>query len=106
MLAASANWHVDIAARLAELGRQPRRARELILRFPDRVLFGTDAPPEPAVYPIHYRFLETLDEAFAYDVDAGEAPSQGRWTISGLGLPDDVLRQVYRDNARRLIDFG
>jgi predicted TIM-barrel fold metal-dependent hydrolase len=106
MLAACPNWHVDIAARLAELGRQPRRARELILRYPDRVLFGTDAPPEPAVYPIHYRFLETLDEGFAYDVDEGEAPSQGRWTISGLGLPDDVLRRVYRDNARRLIDLG
>jgi len=75
MLAACPNWHVDIAARLAELGRQPRRARELILRFPDRVLFGTDAPPEPAVYPIHYRFLETLDEAFAYD-------AQGRPTTT------------------------
>jgi predicted TIM-barrel fold metal-dependent hydrolase len=119
MLAAYPNWHVDIAARLAELGRQPRRARELLVRHPDRVLFGTDAPPEAAVYPVHYRFLETLDEAFAYDADdgaegaegaegaddAGDVPSQGRWTISGLGLPDDVLRQVYRDNARRLISF-
>ena len=104
MLTAYPNWHVDIAARLAELGRQPRRARELITGHPDRVLFGTDAPPGPGVYPIHYRFLETFDEAFAYDPD-DDVPSQGRWTISGLGLPDDVLRAVYRDNARRLIAF-
>lgn len=105
MLMTYPNWHVDIAARLAELGRQPRRARDLFVRFPDRILFGTDAAPDPAAYPVHYRFLETLDEAFPYDAD-GEIPSQGRWTISGLGLPDDVLRQVYGDNARRLIDFG
>jgi hypothetical protein len=30
-------------------------------------------------------------------------PPEGRWTISGLDLPDDVLRQVYGENARRLI---
>ena len=31
---------VDIAARIAELGRQPRRTRQLIVRHADRVLFG------------------------------------------------------------------
>jgi hypothetical protein len=27
----------------------------------------------------------------------------GRWAISGLELPDDVLRRVYADNARRIV---
>jgi hypothetical protein len=27
----------------------------------------------------------------------------GRWKISGLGLDEDLLRQVYSDNARRLV---
>jgi hypothetical protein len=27
----------------------------------------------------------------------------GRWAISGLELPDDVLRTVYADNALRLV---
>jgi tyrosyl-tRNA synthetase len=38
----------------------------------------------------------------------GGPGSQGRWTITGLGLPPDVLRLVYADNARRLIfpDLG
>jgi predicted TIM-barrel fold metal-dependent hydrolase len=106
MLGAYPNWNVDIAARVAELGRQPRRARELFMRWPDRILFGVDSSPEPAFYAVHYRFLETEDESFAYDVDDGEPPTQGRWAIHGLGLPDEVLRQVYRDNARRLISFA
>lgn len=105
MLAAYSNWNVDIAARVAELGRQPRRTRELFERWPDRILFGTDAGPDPAFYAVHYRFLETTDESFPYDVDVGDAPTQGRWTIHGLGLPDHVLRRIYRENARRLIAF-
>jgi predicted TIM-barrel fold metal-dependent hydrolase len=104
MLAAFPNWNVDLAARIAELGRQPYAARDLILRWPDRVLFGTDAPPDPAAWAVYARFLETRDESFPYDPDGGPG-SQGRWQIHGLGLPDDALRAVYADNARRLI-FG
>jgi hypothetical protein len=51
---------------------------------------------------VYARFLETRDESFAYDPEGGPG-SQGRWQIHGLGLPDDVLRAVYADNARRLI---
>ena len=104
MLADYPNWHVDIAARIAELGRQPYSARELILRWPDRVLFGTDVPPDPATWAVYARFLETRSESFPYDADGGPG-SQGRWQIHGLGLPGEVLRAVYADNARRLI-FG
>jgi predicted TIM-barrel fold metal-dependent hydrolase len=102
MLAAFPNLHVDIAARIAELGRQPYSARDLILRWPDRVLFGTDAPPDPAAWGVYARFLETRDESFDYDPDGGPG-SQGRWQIHGLGLAGDVLQAVYADNARRLI---
>ncbi len=105
MLATYPNWNVDIAARIAELGRQPGRTRELFERWPDRILFGVDSGPDPAFYAVHFRFLETTDESFPYDVDEDAPPTQGRWAIHGLGLSDDVLRQVYRDNARRLIAF-
>lgn len=105
MLAAYPNWNVDIAARIAELGRQPRRTRELFERWPDRILFGVDSGPDPAFYAVHYRFLETTDESFPYDVEDGEPPTQGRWAVHGLGLPDHVLLKVYRENARRLIAF-
>jgi predicted TIM-barrel fold metal-dependent hydrolase len=96
------NFHIDIAARIAELGRQPRAARTLIDGHPGRVLFGTDViPPHRDAYQIYFRFLETADECFSYSTD--DPPGSGRWPISGLHLPADVLRQVYADNAKRLI---
>jgi hypothetical protein len=102
MLDAYPNFHVDISARIAELGRQPRTTRDLVLRHSDRVLFGTDVfPPDPEHVRVYFRCLETSDEYFPYSPE--EVGHQGRWNIYGLGLPDDVLRNVYSDNARRLI---
>jgi predicted TIM-barrel fold metal-dependent hydrolase len=100
LLDAHPNLSVDIAARLGELGRQPYTARAFFLRHADRILFGADLGPDPATYAVHYRFLETFDESFDYGTDP--LPAQGRWQIYGIGLPDDVLRKVYRDNAHRL----
>jgi predicted TIM-barrel fold metal-dependent hydrolase len=100
-LAAFPNFHVDPSARMAELGRQPYAARDFFLRWQDRILFGTDAAPDLATYRRWYRFLETRDEAFPYG--DGSVGGQGRWQVYGLALPDEVLRKVYRDNARRLI---
>ncbi len=106
MLDTYPNVHADVAARIAELGRVPRATRELITQHPDRFLLGTDAfPPDPGDFAVHRRFLETSDEHFPYDPDPDEAPSQGRWTISGLDLPPDVLTAIHSENARRLI-FG
>jgi hypothetical protein len=96
------NFHIDIAARLAELGRQPRAARRLFLKHPDRVLFGSDMfPPTAEDYAIHFRFLETADEYFDYSTD--ETPPQGRWRISGVELPPEVLRSIYSGNVSRLL---
>ena len=98
------NLSVDIAARLGELGRQPYTSRAFFLRHADRILFGVDVGPDPDVYAVHYRFLETFDESFDYGTEP--VPGQGRWQIHGIGLPDDVLRKVYRDNARRILRLG
>ncbi len=96
------NLNIDIAARLAQLGRQPRATRDLILRHPDRVLFGSDEIPHTgASYPTHFRFLETEDESFPHSDE--DPPMLGRWMISGLGLPEAVLAAVYGGNARRLL---
>ncbi len=95
------NFYVDIAARIAELGRQPYSARRFFQRYADRILFGTDLPPSLDEYRIHYRFLETEDEYFPYS--SAETPSQGRWMIYGLNLPDEVLKKVYSQNARRIL---
>ncbi|HYO80643.1 MAG TPA: amidohydrolase family protein [Bryobacteraceae bacterium] len=105
------NMHVEIGARIGELGRQPRTARKFFDRWQDRILFGTDAVPHGVetpqqvfgddLYRIYYRFLETEDEYFDYA--PAPVPPQGRWRIYGLGLPDQILRKVYHGNADRLL---
>src|SRR5215207_9796548 len=95
------NFYADISARIAELGRQPYTARDFFIAHQDRILFGTDSQPDPQTYATYYRFLETRDEYFNYGRE--QPPGDGRWQIYGLDLPDDVLRKVYADNARRVI---
>ncbi len=97
------HYTIDIGGRMAELGRQPRRFRRLLERHPDRVLFGTDIyPATPEQFRLHFRFLETDDEAFAYAPEE-PVPPQGRWTVSALGLPSELLERVYRANARAVL---
>ena len=97
------NYTIDIGGRMAELGRQPRRFRALLERHPDRVLFGTDIyPATEEQFRLHFRFLETDDEAFSY-APGEPVPPQGRWTVSALGLPPDILERVYRTNAARVL---
>jgi predicted TIM-barrel fold metal-dependent hydrolase len=94
------NVMVEFGAREAELGRQPRRAREFFLKYQDRIMFGTDNGMDEAMYRNHFRWLETGDEYFDY----WGYPGQGRWKIYGMELPDDVLEKVYHKNAERV--FG
>jgi predicted TIM-barrel fold metal-dependent hydrolase len=95
------NMFVDIDARISELGRQPYTTRKFILKYRDRVMFGTDTPPKRDAYRVYYRFLETDDEYF------DSSPShhrQGFWNIYGIYLPRDVLEKVYHKNVERV--FG
>ena len=94
------NLYVDISARTPELGRQPYTARNFLLQYADRILFGTDLLPEVDMYRLYYRFLETADEYFEYP---SHASRQGRWNIYGLFLPPDVLQKIYRTNALKLM---
>lgn len=96
------NLTVDIAARLGDLGRQPRATGRLVREHPDRIVFGTDVFPfRPAEARLYFRFLETEDEYFGYST--ADTPPSGRWQISGLGLEPEILRMVYRENALRLL---
>ncbi|MGI9077724.1 MAG: amidohydrolase family protein [Gemmatimonadaceae bacterium] len=91
------NMYTEIGAVLAELGRQPRFARDWFIRYQDRVLFGKDtwAPEE---YHVYFRVLETQDEYFDY-----YRRRHAFWKMYGLNLPDDVLRKLYYRNALRII---
>lgn len=105
------NVHIEIGARIGELGRQPRQSRKFFDKYQDRIMFGTDAIPNGTetpqqifgldLYQIYYRFLQTEDEYFDYA--PAPVPPQGRWQIYGLGLPEPILQKVYQGNALRAL---
>jgi predicted TIM-barrel fold metal-dependent hydrolase len=98
------NFFVDIAGRVAELGRQPYTARRFFIEYQDRILFGTDrypGRPDQPRYAIYFRFLETADEYFDYFDHP--FPPEGEWKIYGIDLPEQVLKKVYHENASRLL---
>jgi predicted TIM-barrel fold metal-dependent hydrolase len=95
------NLYLEIASRISELGRQPYSARRFVIRYQDRILFGTDGPWPEERLRLYWRFLETEDEYFPYSEKP--FPPQGFWNIYGINLPDDVLRKIYYQNAIGLI---
>ncbi len=91
------NMYTEIGAVLAELGRQPRSAKEFLIKYQDRVMFGKDswAPDE---YHVYFRVLETRDEYFDY-----YRRRHAFWKMYGLDLPDGVLKKIYYQNAIKII---
>lgn len=103
------NSDIELSARLQEIGRQPYSGREFLLKYQDRVLFGTDGDPSREVeqfWTPHWRYLETNDEYFnhpAQMLSPTGAPLQGRWAIHGAHLPDEALRKIYYENALKYL---
>ena len=91
------NVFTEVGAILAELGRQPRAAREFFIRYQDRIIFGKDSF-QPDEFPYYWRVFETGDEYFDYYRDY-----HAFWKLYGMSLPDDVLKKLYYKNALRLV---
>jgi predicted TIM-barrel fold metal-dependent hydrolase len=100
---------VDLAARLVHLEYQatknPQKVRRFLIRYQDRVLYGSDDSYGPAddnaaaVADIHHgwledwRFLATSEPMHTADFEA---------EFHGLHLPRDVVDKIYRRNAQAL----
>jgi predicted TIM-barrel fold metal-dependent hydrolase len=97
LLDENANVFYDVAAVLYDFGRQPRAAREFFVKYQDRILFGKDSY-QPDEYPYYWRVFETNDEYVDYYRDY-----HAFWKLYGLGLPDQVLRKLYYQNALKLV---
>ncbi len=95
------NLWIETASRIAELGRQPYTARDFLMKYSDRILFGTDGPWPELRLQINWRFFETRDESFHYSEK--QPPPQGLWKIHAIDLPDPVLKKLYHENAAKLI---
>ena len=91
------NLYFDISARVAESAHTPRATREFLIKYQDRVLFGTDNGMDAEMYRQIFRVLETNDEHFYMP------ESEYHWALSAFNLPDDVLKKLYHDNAERIL---
>ncbi len=112
------NVWVDTSARVPEFGRHPAdKVRALFTKHQDRILFGSDfistprgmqlgsvsrEPPDVAAgvrfFAAHWAYFETNDKQIAHPT-----PIQGDWKVDAIGLPVEVLRKLYHDNAEKLI---
>ena len=90
------NVVTEIGAVLAELGRQPKRAKQFFVSYQDRILFGKDAY-KVSEYYTYFRVLETDDEYFDY-----YRKRHAHWKMYGLALPDSILKKLYYKNALKL----
>jgi uncharacterized protein len=97
LMDAMPNMYTEIGAVIAELGRQPRAAREFLTKYQDRVMFGKDSWV-PEEYTTYFRVLETADEYFPY-----HKRYHAFWKMYGLDLPDEVLKKIYYKNALKVI---
>jgi predicted TIM-barrel fold metal-dependent hydrolase len=98
------NLYIDNSAKYAETATIPRFSSAFYRRFQDRILFGTDWVPTSEMNRIAFRILETLDEHF-YAIGYFDLPLSiaYHWPMNGLGLEEEVLSKVYRDNALNII---
>lgn len=103
------NADVELSARYHDLGRQPITARKWLIKYQDRIIFGSDGSPGREIdqfWTPHWRFAETDDEYFDHPAQMLSplgAPLQGRWRIYGISLPDEVLRKLYHENALKYL---
>jgi len=102
------NTVVDLAARLGQLQYQSNRGRgkvrRFVIRYQDRLLYGTDFTQDPGADPRQvrsdahetwlrdWRYLNTEQSFRVPDLDA---------PVRGLGLPRTVIRKIYSANAER-----
>ncbi len=97
MLERNRNLFVDISARFAETAAIPRFGAQFIQKYANRVTYGTDMPYTQRIFSTTFRIMESADEHF-YEQDLFFNFNY-HWPMHGFGLPDDVLKKVYRETA-------
>jgi predicted TIM-barrel fold metal-dependent hydrolase len=102
------NFMADTSARLTDLMfRDQKIIREFIIKYSDRILFGTDVVqtiPESALRDEIGLFLSELKETYRQHFDyfgTDIVVDKGR-SIKGLALPDKILEKIYLKNVTGL----
>ena len=92
-----------------ELSKDTKKAREFMLKYSDRVLFGTDISAgrgDRSYYSGRYlaqRILwETGERSTLLPIPDADTVETGGTFINGLDLPLDVISKLYWENANRI----
>jgi len=94
------NFVVDTAAKVRYLAYGSReRVREFLLKYQDRVLYGTDFTLTARDEESAWKSLQaTYERDWGLFSSAGKMQYGGR-QVQGLALPDGVLRKIFYANA-------
>ncbi|MHC4559158.1 MAG: amidohydrolase family protein [Planctomycetota bacterium] len=92
------NLYADISARYAETAAIPRFAAQFYEKYQGRLVYGTDMRFGTELYRLTFRILESQDEHF---YEWGRFSYH--WPLYGLGLSDQVLKKVYRQNSLKIL---
>ncbi|MEE9379066.1 MAG: amidohydrolase family protein [Candidatus Lokiarchaeia archaeon] len=106
------NYYIDTSSArwmARELGRYPEKAKEFIIKYSDRILFGTDLvqdrnKPVSKYYRTRYYTFQALLETSVRDLPLPfpDPENNDNTKINGLDLPLDILKKIYWENANKL----
>lgn len=84
-----------------ELSERAEQARNFLLKYHDRILYGTDVSNriEGSVRALNDRKTAVMKAFFE---DAGHSEIEGH-SVQGMALPEDMLEKIYFHNAMRFI---
>jgi predicted TIM-barrel fold metal-dependent hydrolase len=112
-------FHIDTSAtkwQVREVSPRADAHRDLLCRYPDRFLFGTDLVTRHHLEREHYVSRYWCQRTLWESKWSGPSPiADSDWMpgtdgpttpmLRGVGLPDDVVRLIYYENARRLLSL-
>jgi hypothetical protein len=101
----NSNLYADIAARFAETATIPRFVRQFLLKYSDRIVYGSDVPYNKPFFSTTFRILETADEHFYMrgNVESANFNFNYHWALNGFDLPENVLKKIYCDNIAAIM---
>ncbi|MFX0080427.1 MAG: amidohydrolase family protein [Candidatus Hodarchaeota archaeon] len=105
------NYHIDTSSArwmARELGRYPEKAREFLIKYSDKILFGTDIvqdrhKPISDYYRTRYFTFQAILETPCRNIPLPfpDPENDNNTKINGLDLPLDVLKKIYWENANK-----
>jgi predicted TIM-barrel fold metal-dependent hydrolase len=115
LLEAYPNFYIDTSAtkwQVREVSPLAEAHRALILKFPDRFLFGSDLVTRHHLTREHYVSRYWCQRTLWESTWTGPSPiadpdflAPGTPTLHGVGLPEEVVHMVYYRNAQRLLNL-